>query len=402
MIALLAMIAAVALAGGLFLLLTGRRQQDQQRTRLDVNRELYEQRKLELVQERDDGYLTAEAYSRANAELDKRFVTENSELEHLHDQQVGRSIWLPAVLLVVMTLVLYGLFGSWSLQRQADQALAQLPELGQKVLADSSAQTTPEELETFALGLRQRLAKEPDDAVAWLVYARVMTAMAQLEQAIDAYEKSLELEPSRTGTLLSYAQLLIQTGDESFMPQAAQMLQQVLQQQPDNQEALSLLGFVAFQRGDWDMAVTAWELLLELIPPTDERYQPVSAAVADAKQQLTAAQQQLTVTIEVAAAVQEQIPEGATLFVYVRAPEGPGMPAAVVRQPVSDFPVTVTLSDANAMLPDYRLSQLNQWQVMARISADEQIDAAPGDFDAEAVVVEPGTQSVALVITEKL
>lgn len=402
MIALLAMIAAVALAGGLFLLLTGRRQQDQQRTRLDVNRELYEQRKLELVQERDDGYLTAEAYSRANAELDKRFVTENSELEHLHDQQVGRSIWLPAVLLVVMTLVLYGLFGSWSLQRQADQALAQLPELGQKVLADSSAQTTPEELETFALGLRQRLAKEPDDAVAWLVYARVMTAMAQLEQAIDAYEKSLELEPSRTGTLLSYAQLLIQTGDESFMPQAAQMLQQILQQQPDNQEALSLLGFVAFQRGDWDMAVTAWELLLELIPPTDERYQPVSAAVADAKQQLTAAQQQLTVTIEVAAAVQEQIPEGATLFVYVRAPEGPGMPAAVVRQPVSDFPVTVTLSDANAMLPDYRLSQLNQWQVMARISADEQIDAAPGDFDAEAVVVEPGTQSVALVITEKL
>src|SRR5690554_3148292 len=161
MIALLAMIAAVALAGGLFLLLTGRRQQDQQRTRLDVNRELYEQRKLELVQERDDGYLTAEAYNRANAELDKRFVTENSELEHLHDHQVGRSIWLPAVLLVVMTVVLYTLFGSWGLQRQADDALAQLPELGQKVLADTSAQTTPEELETFALGLRQRLAKEP-------------------------------------------------------------------------------------------------------------------------------------------------------------------------------------------------------------------------------------------------
>ena len=104
MIVHIALILAVALAGGLFLLLTGRRQRDQQRTRLDVNRELYEQRKLELVQEREDGLLTDNAFERANAELDKRFVTENSELEQLHDQQVGRNIWLPAVLLVVLTI----------------------------------------------------------------------------------------------------------------------------------------------------------------------------------------------------------------------------------------------------------------------------------------------------------
>ncbi|RZQ56335.1 c-type cytochrome biogenesis protein CcmI [Pseudidiomarina tainanensis] len=398
MIVHIALILAVALAGGLFLLLTGRRQRDQQRTRLDVNRELYEQRKLELVQEREDGLLTDNAFERANAELDKRFVTENSELEQLHDQQVGRNIWLPAVLLVVLTIVLYSLFGSWSLQRQADEAVQALPELGKKVLTNDNAQTTREELETFALGLRQRLAREPNDAVAWLVYARSMTALGQLEQAIEAYKKSLQIEPNRIGTLLSYTQLLLQTGDDSMMPEAASLLRRVLEQEPSNQEGLSLLGFVAFQRGDWQQAITAWELLLQQIPETDERYQPVATAVADAKQRLQATELELTVTVDVAEASKALIPEGATLFVYVRAAEGPGMPAAVVRQPVTEFPVTVTLSDANAMLPDYRMSQLNQWQVMARISADEQIDAAEGDLDATPVIIEPATTTVRLEI----
>jgi cytochrome c-type biogenesis protein CcmI len=398
MIVHIALILAVALAGGLFLLLTGRRQRDQQRTRLDVNRELYEQRKLELVQEHEDGLLTDNAFERANAELDKRFVTENSELEQLHDQQVGRNIWLPAVLLVVLTIVLYGLFGSWSLQRQADKAIQALPELGKKVLTNDNAQTTREELETFALGLRQRLAREPNDAVAWLVYARSMTALGQLEQAIEAYKKSLQIEPNRIGTLLSYTQLLLQTGDESMMPEAASLLRRVLEQEPSNQEGLSLLGFVAFQRGDWQQAITAWELLLQQIPEADERYEPVATAVADAKQRLQATELELTVTVDVTEASKALIPEGATLFVYVRAAEGPGMPAAVVRQPVTEFPVTVTLSDANAMLPDYRMSQLNQWQVMARISADEQIDAAEGDLDATPVIIEPATTTVRLEI----
>lgn len=394
----IALIATVAISGALFILIIGRKQREQQRTRLDVNRELYEQRKDELVQERDDGLLTAEAFARANDELDKRFVSENTELEQLHDQQVGRHIWLPAVIVLVLTVVFYTLFGSWSLQRQADQALEQLPELGKKVLTNDNAQTTRDELETFALGLRQRLAAEPNDAVAWLVYARSMAALGQLEQSIDAYKKSLSIEPNRVGTLVGYAQLLLQTGDDDFMPEAATMLQRVLEQQPTNQEALSLLGFVAFQRGDWEQAVTAWELLLQQIPQTDERYQPVSTAVADAKQRLAAGELELTVTVTISDAAREALPPGATLFVYVRAAEGPGMPAAVVRQPVDEFPVTVTLSDADAMLSDYRMSQLNQWQVMARISADERIDAEPGDRDAEPVVIDAATTTVELTI----
>lgn len=402
MIAHIAMILAVVTAGGLFLMVTGRRQREQQRTRLDVNRELYQQRKLELVAERDDGLLTMEAFARANDELDKRFVTENSELEQVADRQMGNAVWVPAVVVMVAAVILYFTFGSWQLQRQADDALAALPDLGRKVMSDQSAQTTREELETFALGLRQRLAQTPDDnGMVWQIYARVMTQLGQAEQAVDAFEKALAINPSNQQAQLSYAQLLVNFGEEQYLAQAAQLLVQVLQQDPTQQEALSLLGLIAYQRGDWQQAQTAWQLLQDQIAPADERYAAIQQALDDVEQRLVAADASLTVTVSLAPELQDQVPAGGTLFVYITDPDGSRMPAAAVRQPVANFPITIELSDANAMLPEFVMSGLNRWQVMARISSDEQIEAAPGDLDAEPLVLEAGSAtSVQLEISK--
>ena len=402
MIAHIAMILAVVTAGGLFLMVTGRRQREQQRTRLDVNRELYQQRKLELVAERDDGLLTMEAFARANDELDKRFVTENSELEQVADRQMGNAVWVPAVVVMVAAVILYFTFGSWQLQRQADDALAALPDLGRKVMSDQSAQTTREELETFALGLRQRLAQTPDDnGMVWQIYARVMTQLGQAEQAVDAFEKALAINPSNQQAQLGYAQLLVNFGEEQYLAQAAQLLVQVLQQDPTQQEALSLLGLIAYQRGDWQQAQTAWQLLQDQIAPADERFAAIQQALDDVEQRLVAADASLTVTVSLAPELQDQVPAGGTLFVYITDPDGSRMPAAAVRQPVANFPITIELSDANAMLPEFVMSGLNRWQVMARISSDEQIEAAPGDLDAEPLVLKAGSAtSVQLEITK--
>lgn len=389
------------LVGAAWLLLSGRRQHEEQRTRLQVNRELYEQRQQEIANEQADGLLTDNAARQALVDLDRRFVSENSELEQVQDIQVGRSIWYPAALVLILSVTLYALFGGWQQQQQADEALEALPELGRKVLSDAAAQTTPEELQTFALGLRQKLAVAPDDPVAWLVYGRVMTAMQQTEEAINAYEKSYQLNPDRAATLLNYAQLLLQTGDDQYLGRAARLLARLLEQDPTNTEGLSLLGFVAFQQQDWAEAASAWRLLARQLPADSEQAQAVQQAIADAEQRQAAATLELSVTVTIAEELRERIPESATIFVYVRDPNGPPMPAAVVRQPLEQWPVQVTLSDANAMLPDIRLSTLNQWQVMARISSDEQIDAQPGDLNATAVLIEaqPG-QAVELVIDQ--
>ena len=79
------------------------------------------------------------------------------------------------------------------------------------------------------------------------------------------------------------------------------------------------------------------------------------------------------------------------------------MPAAVVRQPVSEFPVTVTLSNQNAMLPDYKMSDLDQWQVHARISQDEKIDRQAGDLEAERVTINAdGSAELTLTLSSRI
>jgi cytochrome c-type biogenesis protein CcmI len=403
------MLVAAVLSAAVMLLISGRRQREQQRTRLDVNRDLYEQRVAELTQEVRDGYLTEQAAQRSRNELDRRFIEENSALEQVHDQRVSGGLWVIALLVMVIGAVSYGLFGSYGLQQQAIQASQQLPQLGAKILpqimglsasAPSQAEDaiSAEQIDQVALGLRLKLMREPNDAVAWMVYAELMTRFGQFEQALEAYEKSYQLDDTRLSTLGSYARLLVSLGEDHQVSRAAAILRRMLQLDPGNLDGLSLLGLVAFQRSDWQQALLAWNLLIQQLAEDDPRRAAIAAAIADAEQQQQLATQGIAVTVSLTAAAAAQLPDNATLFVYVREPNGNPMPAAVIRQPVGEFPVTLRLSNANAMLDDYNLTTLSQWQVMARISADQQIDAGPGDLDAQPQVVAVGTVAVSLVI----
>lgn len=399
---ILSMVAMALLAFALVLFF-GVRQKAQRRTRLDVNRELYEQRKLELAQEYQDGLLTDKALQAAERELDKRFVNENVELEQLEEHAIGRGIWLPAVVIVVVAVLSYALFGSWQQQHYADKARRALPELAQQVLTEQQSSPTPAELELFALGLRQRLQQDGGDGLTWMLYARAATALQRYEQALEAYAHAYQLEPERPGILLGYAQLLINLGGSEPLQRAARLLSELLQVEPQNIDGLSLTGAVAYQRGDYQQAVQAWQLLLRIMPADDARRSAVQEALRDAQQQLTASAQQLRVTVKLSESLREQVPANATLFVFVKAVDGAPMPAAVVRQSVTDFPMEVVLSDAQAMLPDYKMSHLNQWQVEARISSDDRIEITTGDLGAKAQIIKAAADAeVTLVITEQL
>ena len=57
-----------------------------------------------------------------------------------------------------------------------------------------------------------------------------------------------------------------------------------------------------------------------------------------------------------------------SLFVFARAASAPPMPLAAKRLKVSDLPVEVSLSDADAMMPQLKLSNFAEIQLVARIS----------------------------------
>jgi cytochrome c-type biogenesis protein CcmH len=89
------------------------------------------------------------------------------------------------------------------------------------------------------------------------------------------------------------------------------------------------------------------------------------------------------VSIALDPALAAQTPPEATVFVYAKAVSGPPMPLAAQRIRVAELPVTLTLDDTMAMMPQMRLSAFPQVTVGARISRTGQAMPQPGDLEGE-------------------
>ena len=107
----------------------------------------------------------------------------------------------------------------------------------------------------------------------------------------------------------------------------------------------------------------------------------------------------ITASVSLDPALAMRYPDGASVFVIARRPGGPPMPVAVEKLQPTGFPLTVTLTDADSLMPTARLSDLPQVELLARVSASGDATPQAGDFESAPVVVENGAEvSAALMI----
>jgi hypothetical protein len=126
-------------------------------------------------------------------------------------------------------------------------------------------------------------------------------------------------------------------------------------------------------------------------PDSQQTPQPAGGAAPDSAQ--------LDGTVELADALQSQVPAGLTLFVVAKAVDAPGPPVAVLRSTTSHWPVRFSLDDASAMVPDRKLSTVGSVTVQARVSRSGLATPQSGDFQSALATVQPRQRkSVRLVI----
>lgn len=124
----------------------------------------------------------------------------------------------------------------------------------------------------------------------------------------------------------------------------------------------------------------------------DSRREVLKRSIEQAKAQSGEDNTQLSVTINLPPEVERQLPPTAVLVVSVTDGVAP-IPVAVKQLPLGHFPVTVSLSDANAMMPERLLSAQKQVKVRARISRDGLANPQPGDWFGESAVMPYNKQS---------
>lgn len=384
------MFALLSVLAALFVVTPFLRKEKVVRVDHDANAEriaIYRQRLHELDEELANARIDTLVHYESVRELKRRLLNELSPEQVLTSKGDNRIIALTGVIFVIaLSVSFYHWTGNAKHVENWYQAIEKLPEYGERAVLQNGEPLTPNELQAFALGLRTKLASDGDDAVAWMLLGRVAMSINDFEMAMQAFDKALAMNPNNPNVLVNYSQVLLVEGSESGMNRAAKMLSKVLSQDPTNIDAISLLALIAYERKDWIEAKAAFDVLLASMDKTDPRFGMIKQRIDEIEghlkvKEVNAAAKRLTVTVEISDEMKAQIPSNGVLFVFAKAQNGPKMPLAVTKLRDFQFPLTVTLDDSMAMMPELQLSQFDTVSLTARISIDESVAPSEGELE---------------------
>ncbi|PKM37030.1 MAG: c-type cytochrome biogenesis protein CcmI [Gammaproteobacteria bacterium HGW-Gammaproteobacteria-10] len=362
------------------------------------NVDIAKQRLLDLKEQRSAGTITADEYEDLYQEL-QSVLADDLQTGSVSRQSESSGRWLIVLALIVIPLV------SVTLYRALGNADALLPE------ADRTAQQI-DEINAMVSGLAQRLQSQPDDAEGWLMLGRSYKYMNRYAESAQAFSEAYRLLGDRADVLLQYADALAMANDGRLAGKPAEFVAKALKLAPDDSTALWLSGMAKAEAGKYDEALRHWQKLAAQMPKGSEPYREVQGLIAQvmerlgtapAEQQPAAIAKGLIVNVAISDELQGVVSATDTVFIYAQALQGPPMPLAIVKKQVADLPVTVVLSDEQAMMPAMKLSNFDRVKISARISMSGQAESRPGDWIGIVESVAPAeTEGVTITIDQKV
>ncbi|MGK4437668.1 c-type cytochrome biogenesis protein CcmI [Yersinia proxima] len=387
----LIVIILLAVAGALLVIPALRQESNSSvTTRDELNKAIYQDRLSELAEDEAQGVV--EQRPELIQELQQNLLTDIPHESTEDASPINRWVLLPGVvILVVVAVGLYLKTGGLAQVQAWHQVEAQMPELRARVANERAEPLTMEEVARLGLGLRTSLQQDSGNVNDWMMLGRVGMALNNATTATQAFAKAYQLAPDNNDVRLGYAEVLTRSNDPQDNQLATKMLRTMVGQDHTNLRAMSLLAFNAFEQGDFKQAIGAWEVMLKLLPAGDSRVEVIKRSIAQAKSQ--AGQETATLGIEVSLSPEavQKLPQQGALIISVT--DGTNLiPVAVKQLPLSRFPLSVTLDDSNAMMPERLLSSLQQVKVRARISLDGTANPQPSDWFGESGVQDFGTK----------
>lgn len=353
----------IALSFLLIPVLRGRRaQREEDRTALNVA--LYQERVAELQAQREEGVLTAEQFETGRAEAARELLADTEGVAPGRVSSLGKAIpLLAAVLVPVLGLSLYLHFGS-----------------SDKVELTREFSQPPQSLEEMVARLERAAAAQPDSAEGLYFLGRAYMAQNRPAEAARVFERAANLAGRQPELLGQWAQAQYFADDKKWSDKIQALTDEALKADPKEVTSLGLLGIAAFEDQRFEQAIGYWQRLMNELPEGDASRAALEGGIAKAREQLLAsggkveaapvakAQASIKVSVDLADAVKASVLPGDSVFIFARAVSGPPAPLAVKRVTVADLPITVELGDVDAMMPQLKLSNFPEVQLMARIS----------------------------------
>ncbi|MDI9335520.1 MAG: hypothetical protein QM520_00595 [Gammaproteobacteria bacterium] len=302
--------------------------------------------------------------------------------------------WVLSFMLPVVAIGLYLKYGT-------PQAIDHHP-------SAQKEQMTPEKLNQLAEQLDARLAiNEPtnamDRAEAYAFLGKIRHTLGQWEKSKEAFVKSLTIEDN-PDIQIQLAESLAQFQQGSFAGEPWKIIQSVLSQIPDHIGGLWLAGQASYTENKHRQAIEFWTKAQTQVKPNDEEFALLQQAIEQATVSLNNSPYAfISGNLTIDKSILSQLSPDQFVFIYaLNNTADSGMPLAVKKISLHQLPYAFRLDDSLSLVANRKLSQVNEVQLVARISKSDKIDPHSDDWGVRLHHIKLGQENIQLVIRKKL
>jgi cytochrome c-type biogenesis protein CcmH len=306
----------------------------------------------------------------------------DNEGESIDASERGIATALVSVLVPAVAIAMYALLSNWDWDA-SEQEVAQ-----------------SEQMDSLLAQLEERLKENPQDLNGWLLLGRAQAGMARYPQAVDAYQHAYDLSKGENlDAIIGLGEAMFLNDQNTLAGRAGQLFEAALAKAPNNAKALWYGSVAALQAGDLRLGRDRLQGLLAQNPPP-ELQTILQRQIDDLNDQLGEAgeggaagtpvgessasvSRTIDIAVSVSPEIKAKIATDVPLFVLARDPAG-GPPLAVQKHTAAALPLSITLSERDAMMATRTIASVPKVQVVARLSQSGSPQAQSGDFFGEA------------------
>lgn len=353
----------------------------------------YRSRLAELDADHEAGVIDTPTHAQMKEELAGTLLDDVDRSPESPGRGPGRSRRAALVVVLISVIavpaVSLWLYRDWG-------GVDQLEQYRTMLALQQADQGRNQKMAALAEQLRDRLMASPDNLDGWAMLGRTYMSLENYDEAAWAFEQlagQVEEVPREAATawgLAAQARFFASKG--AMTPVVTSTIDKARSRNPDEVNALGLLGIHAFEQQDYREAIRYWERIIK-VAPDHPQLPSIKQGVAEAyrrlgepvpEQLLASGGAAVTVKVTLAENLRGKIKPDTTLFVFAKAAGGSPMPLAVARLQAGQLPVTVTLDDSMAMAPGNTLSGADQVIVSARLSPSGNAIPQSGDWQGSA------------------
>ena len=364
--------------------------------RQQANVDLFKEQQAQFQLQLDRTEIDEAEYQRLITDA-QQLLLRNTEAESgLADRVNKQGLWLVPVLLLLVASTTF--FTYQKIGAEDDENIKRLMNLAAEQTTEQQAADWNAEL---IAAIAERVQQRPDNIYYWAMLAQSSIAKGDILAASKYFASAIEVEPGDSFLLAQYAEALFLVDGSRFTDRVITALDQAFAADSNNQTVLGLKGIQAFENREFKLAITYWEGARRGMDPTSptwqalqsgiERVNLVIAALAeldnplidDKDAQQTSSTEAVT-TVKIAISISPDVPFSQDQLVFVAAVRetGPPMPLAARKLRAGDLPISITLSDKDALMAGQNLSSVSRIRLVARLSASGSATPQPGDWEA--------------------